>query len=557
MSIYLIDFKNNTTAEQVTDYLQSAGATILKEYNAFERLYLVESPTYPSDSLIVEHIIHDDAYEIELLNTTIYPNKNVGKIVTDGSIPMITITNEDKNWWKLYSVRDPDLDAPEHITNRRGNTTVVYVLDSGIETTHPEFVNADVQNIFSFNGDFTDRKGHGTAIASVIVGETCGLTNASVKSVKIFDPGMPTKQSDMLAALDAIFIDYQTSNKEYHVVNASWIISKNIYIESKIRQLMSHGIFFVAAAGNNGMSIEDVTPASMPELITVGAYNNELKPCDFSNYTGTSGISFTQGMTNYGGLDGWAPGNDIWAAGLNGTYHNVAGTSIAAAIHSGSLAYNLSIGIDEPIMNMNQYEYYMAHSFGKSNILYFDDPKYANSNNKITVYYDTTGKFGGIQPYAGAMMKVTSGGRIMHQIFNPYEILKLEVFGELPNGVHIAENGIIYGSAPTISTKYELYFSVPAKVTFTDGVEELVSLTMYVIGDAFDPAADLSGDPNLDLLLTVTYNCFANISPFCINGSVDVCTNGQCTGTYLCRTADAECQAASGKTFVDCGCQQQ
>ena len=199
--------------------------------------------------------------------------------------------------------------------------------------------------LYSITGSFDDTVGHGTAIASIISGRTCGLTDATIKVVKIFDPTVATKQSDILAALDAIATDF-TSQSSPGIINMSWSIAKNSFIDSRIQSLIDVGAIVVCSAGNSGVPIENVTPASISSALTIGAYNTEFEPCDFSNYTGSS-LSLTQNETNRGALDGWAPGIDIWSAGLNDSFYYVSGTSISAAIATCGLAYNFSGALNE------------------------------------------------------------------------------------------------------------------------------------------------------------------------------------------------------------------
>ncbi len=535
---YLVDFKNSTTDTEIQTYLQAINATVLKNFNNFEKVYHIDVASEPPVTEIVEFLVRDDDAPLQLLNTIIEANKNFGKIVTDGSVPTIDITNEEKNWWKFYTLSDPDLDTTTVVTNRRGDYSTVYILDSGIEITHPEFLNTSVENLWSFTDNFTDTKGHGTAIASVIAGSTCGLTNAKLKSVKIFEQGVATKQSDMLSALDAIYDDFVTNNFNTEfgnaIVNASWSISKNEYIEHKIRLMSLAGIYFVVSAGNDGSPISDRTPASMPEVLTIGAYNNNLLPCDFSNYTGTSSISLTQGTTNHGALDGWAPGEQIWAAGLSGTYGYVSGTSIAAAIVSSCLAYNFSTGNNEPIMGQNYSDYFYAHALFRENLLDLTDPKYSSSKNGIATIRDTyPPSFGRRNPVVKSV-KMYSNVRQTLQIFSPWQIKQLEVIGDLPPGFHINTAGKLYGIAPELTgTERYKEIKIPMKATYDDLVEESYDFTIYVVAADWDPSVETTGDPTLDIILAAQIFCVFN-GPQCI-ASVNVCVDA-CTQQLVCDT---------------------
>jgi subtilisin family serine protease len=545
MQQYIIDFVNSATDEDINGYLTACGATIIKSFTTFEKVYLVEATTEPAVTDIVEHVIHDESDHIQLLNTVIVADANYGKVVTDGSVPAITVDNADKNWWKLYSLAEPDLDAPEIVTNRRGSGSIVYVLDSGVDFSHPEFDGADTHSLFSFNNDFTDRNGHGTALASVIAGKTCSLTNATVKSVKIFDPANPTKQSDMLNALEAIHQDYLISNAEHYIVNASWSIPKNQFIENKIRQLMSHGIFFVVAAGNSGQPISDVTPASMPEVLTIGSYNNHLLPSDFTNYTGGSSITFTAGTTNHGELDGFAPGEMIWAAKLDGSYGYVAGTSIAAAIVSSALAYNFNT-VEEYSLEYSPFSTHRNNrmvSLGRRGLLDLSDPKYSSSNNQVVTFFDTKNHIGD-ENIILSYYKTVENTKFNVRMFNPWQVKQIEVINDLPSFLHIVSTGSLFGITPALAdTERFEKIIISMIVTYTDDTSEPVTFTLLNTKDDFDTTVETTGDPTLDIVLQADYSCLSAGQPgecsdsFCADncgGSVG-CTRalgqGGCTKT--------------------------
>lgn len=75
------------------------------------------------------------------------------------------------------------------------------------------------------------------------------------------------------------------------------------------------GITMVAAAGNDGATTVDF-PARYPEVIAVGAVNEDKKLADFSNYGSN--------------LDVLAPGVDVQSTWKNGQFNKLDGTSMAA-----------------------------------------------------------------------------------------------------------------------------------------------------------------------------------------------------------------------------------
>lgn len=540
---YLVDFINTASEDEINSYLTSFGASILKVFSSFNKVYHIDTPVEPPANSIVESHTRDDDHKLQLLNIMVIADKNYGTIVTDGTYPIVDIPNDDKNWWKYYTLKNPDLNATSYTTNRRGEGSVVYVLDSGIEISHGEFFGTNVQNLFSFNNDFTDTKGHGTAIASIIVGNTCGLTNATVKSVKIFDKNQATKQSDMLNALDAIMLDFQESETKHAVVNCSWSIQKNTYIENKIRFMIDFGICFVAAAGNSGQPIDDVTPAGMDEVITIGSYNNNLKPSNFSAYTDSS-ISLTQGATNHGILDGWAPGEHIYAAGLNGSYSFTAGTSMAAGVHSSTIAYNMSLTPDNPSQGKTVVEFYSSHSLGRKDMLDLSDVKYQNSVNLISTIADNLPDFGRGAPVIH-MTSVIANSPFTLQLFNPKFVSSFEILGSLPENWKLTTNGRMYGTTNEIQNKFSI-INFPVLVKYDDTTQENFDFKMLVLGLDFNKDLDKTGDPELDIMLLDNINCDPG---GCYTEGEAACIDN-CFGLYSCYYQAGGCT----KTLSFCQC---
>lgn len=450
---HLVDFKNDTTSEDIQNYITVNGCTVLQQYNVLDKVYLVESVTPPPVTDITEYVINDESSHLSLLETTMFQSQKVN----DFEI------SDQKNWWKTASIFEIDFDNTTYSHRVYGEYVTVYLMDSGVDSTHPEFSGKSIQPFWSFNNDFTDNNGHGTALASLITGNTCGLTDATIKVVKILDNSGPTAMSQLVAAIDAILAD-QIPGK-IGIVNISWCIPKNDYFNNKIQRLIDAGLFVVAAAGNNGTSIDEVSPACLPTVTTIGAYNENFMPCDFSNYTGSE-LSLTQDKVNGGALDGWAPGEKLWVAKPGGNYGWVAGTSFSAAIHTGALAYDIDCQHinDDGTMNPEilLYKNLLLDSFvlSRKGILTLIGV-YSSSINKITTYA------GKNVPMLNNMVmaphiRVISGQPAALQMVSPVSVEKVIITPELPAGLTMTNIGYITGTvvvdpdAPDVSvTQHE------------------------------------------------------------------------------------------------------
>lgn len=542
---YLIDFKNNLLKEEIEQYISSLNGTIIKTFSFYDKTYLVDLPNQPVyNEAIHEIIIDDNSNPIQLLSTTIMSDQTWGTTTLTG--PTVTISTSDtKDWWKNCVILTPNFDTPSYKIDRRGLGYTVYILDSGCEINHQEFVNRPITNLFSFNDNFIDTNGHGTAIASIITGNDCGVTDATVKVVKIFDKNQPTKQSDLVNALDAIYQDFIQNKMSFAVINCSWAIEKNTFIESKLQSLINLGMIIVASAGNNGSSIMNVTPAGMNDVITIGSFNENLVPSDFSNYT-DSLISITNNQNNYGELDGWAPGEKIYSAGLNNSYGYVAGTSIAAGIHSAIIAYNLTVSDIVLKGNLSLLDFIKNNSLGRANLLDLSDSKYQSSVNKISTLINHFSNTSNIK--FSSFAKAVVGQQFYLKVFDPRQTKTLEILGELPPETTIYPNGFFIGKTQFVNeVKKEI---VPMRLTDKNDQVFLFDLNIITVPTDFVPGQDTTNDPILDLQLSVV-DCWPSspCEPPLAPGQEAGC-NDNCPAPFACNTAfDKSCPST-----VRCEC---
>lgn len=543
---YLIDFFNAATDQDITQYLADNGCTVLKEWDNFDKTFLVETGSVPVKTTIVERLLEETSVAIVPHDTLVVDPKYGCHNHSD--YPTISIdTNDQKDWWKNFSYAQPKFEADPLVINRLGQSITVYIMDSGIEDSHPEFAGRNITKLYSVvPNDFTDRAGHGTALSSLIIGNTCGITDAKLKVVKIFDTNHATLQSEFLDALDAIINDHIDGT--FAVLNASWSIPKNEWVEHKLSIAVNEGIFVIAAAGNTGLPIEDVTPASMMEVLTVGSYNSDLVPSDFSAYTGPTNTG--QGPVNHGDLDGWAPGEQIWAADLNGGYYFISGTSAAAAISSAILASNLEWHTDEQGNREWYYNQLILNSFtnhytdSKTNLnhannvlfarydmLEYNDPKYSDSINRLATINDICFKVKP-QPTDEINQIVYIGNEYPLLVYSPTVTKSIEPVEPLPSNFYLSKTGRLWirpneQDAPAAGEHYKI-IEVKFNRVGIDDVSEIITVRLYVMNED----KDLSEIPETDPIIPITL--LADCAGLrCTIGSAFQC-NDVCGTTYGC-----------------------
>lgn len=489
---FLIDFKNEVTQANIDAYFIKNKCTMEKEFSNYDRVYLVSCDKVPPVTKIVDCIINDDASPIKLLGVSHdLPTAEMGDITID----------DPNNWWKVASLLSPNFEVDVDQYPIYGKGVTVYVVDSGINASHPEFDGVDITLLHSFKDNFDDTSGHGTALSSVIAGKTCGMTNASLSIVKIFDKTSDTMLSDFVSAFDAIWDDYLAGSNRASVINLSWSIAKNEYLESKILKMIEAGMHVVCSAGNNGSPIGEVTPASMPQVITIGSYGEDFTPSNFSDYT--SSVSLTQGAVNRGRLDGWAPGEHIRCALVGGGYGNVSGTSIAAAIHTSSIAYNL---VDLVVGDNIIAPCYAAQSdvitkhvlqsgFFRRNMLKLSEV-YQESENLITTFQTHADDI--LIPSA-AKFKIRMSQDMCLNMVSGVNVANVSSDKDLPDGLYI-DNGILLGRFKSVNGDWE-NIVLDFTLTLRNGFKTPYVINIWLISDSYDEMAI----PKPEIDVTIPY----------------------------------------------------
>ena len=186
----------------------------------------------------------------------------------------------------------------------------VAVVDSGV-SSHSKLKGRILtgKDYIDNDNNPSDKNGHGTHVAGVIVDCTPGI-NVKILPVRVMNAsgvGSPSVVGNGI---------------RYAVNNGAKVVNLSLgsyyhykYIEECITYAHNKGVTVVIAAGNECLNTRDICPAHMKTPIVVGAINKSGKRAYFSNY-GSS-------------LDITAPGVDIKSCWLNGKYATASGTSMA------------------------------------------------------------------------------------------------------------------------------------------------------------------------------------------------------------------------------------
>ncbi|KAJ4354772.1 hypothetical protein N0V95_003545 [Ascochyta clinopodiicola] len=212
-----------------------------------------------------------------------------------------------------------------------GANTCVYVIDTGISTTHPEFEGrATFLANYAGDGSNTDGNGHGTHCAGTVGSKTYGVAKkAKLFAVKVLDASGSGTNSGVLAGINYLANDSKTRAGCTAGVVGSLSLggTKSTAVNSAVANVVSAGIFMAVAAGNEAQDASNVSPASEPTAFTVGASDSSDAFASFSNF-GTF-------------VDIIAPGVSILSTWLNGGTNTISGTSMATPHVAGLAAYIL------------------------------------------------------------------------------------------------------------------------------------------------------------------------------------------------------------------------
>jgi subtilase family protein len=205
----------------------------------------------------------------------------------------------------------------------RGGGTLIAVIDSGVDQTHPDLRGSVVEAFSGVTAATNDP--HGTEISGIIAahGIVRGVApEANLLDVRVFasDRGRPSTATTYNLVRG---VDWALSRRA-RVLNMSFTGPSDSLLEASIKAAAAKGAITVAAAGNSGPQAPPAYPAAYPGVIAVTAIDVADRPYTLAN------------RGNY--ISVAAPGVDVLAPSGNRAHQIVSGTSYAAAHVSGIVA---------------------------------------------------------------------------------------------------------------------------------------------------------------------------------------------------------------------------
>jgi serine protease len=215
-------------------------------------------------------------------------------------------------------------------TYKSGNNVDIYIFDTGVDFNHPEFSNLNRVRAPNYIGDGIsgDCNGHGTHVASLAVGQTCGVANgANLIDVKVLGCSGSGTYSGIINAISWVTQRAKTSGR-HSIINMSLGGGLNTALHTAMKSSFDQGVYYVVAAGNGNDDACKYSPAGEASAITVAASTINEQRAGFSNYGSC--------------VDVFAPGLSINGARSGGGFRLASGTSMASPVAAGVLALYVS-----------------------------------------------------------------------------------------------------------------------------------------------------------------------------------------------------------------------
>ncbi|KAM6077947.1 proprotein convertase subtilisin/kexin type 9 [Theristicus caerulescens] len=269
--------------------------------------------------------------------------------------------------WNLGRIVPPKTSSGAYSPPNKGDLVEIYLLDTSVQSTHREIEGrvlvTDFESIPEEDGTRFHRQAskcdsHGTHMAGVLSGRDAGVaTGANVRSLRVLNCQGKGTVSGTLIGLEFIKATLEAQPHAPLVVLLPFAGAYSHVLNAGCRRMAQMGVVMVAAAGNYKDDACLYSPASEPEVITVGATNSEDQPASI----GTLG-------TNFGRcVDLFAPGDDIIGASSDCStcFTAQSGTSQAAAHVAGIAAMLLTA---EPQLSLTELRQCLLH-FATKNVM--------------------------------------------------------------------------------------------------------------------------------------------------------------------------------------------
>ena len=240
---------------------------------------------------------------------------NIESVELDGVVS-IEATQSNPTWGLDRIDQSTKPLSNTYIYTSSGLGVTAYVIDTGIQSSHPDLIGAVAPGFSAIKGGTEDCNGHGTHVAGTIGGDTYGVAkDVTLIPVRVLNCRGSGTTSGVIAGVDWVKTNY-LANRTISVANMSLGGGVSAALDAAVSNLILAGVTVVVAAGNSSTDACNSSPARVASAITVAASDSNDLFATFSN-RGTC-------------VDVIAPGVSITSDWMKSAIKTISGTSMAS-----------------------------------------------------------------------------------------------------------------------------------------------------------------------------------------------------------------------------------
>jgi subtilisin family serine protease len=252
-----------------------------------------------------------DAAVIALQN-----NPNVDYIEEDQEVFAVTTQSPTPSWGlDRIDQRSRPLSNTYtyNATSTQQSAVRAYIIDTGIQTGHPDFGGRASAVFDAFGGSGQDCNGHGTHVAGTVGGATYGVAKSiKLRAVRVLNCSGSGSNSGVIAGMDWV----AANRISPAVANMSLGGGFSSAVNTSANNLANAGVFLAVAAGNSNANACNYSPSSASNATVVAASTSTDTKASYSNWGSCVHL--------------YAPGSSIRSDWINSSTNTISGTSMAS-----------------------------------------------------------------------------------------------------------------------------------------------------------------------------------------------------------------------------------